>query len=149
MIILAGRYAGKKAIVVKSYDEGTKEHAFPHALVAGIEKAPQPVTKSMCKKKVIKRSKVKPFIKFINYQHIMPTRYSVNDIDVKSLVLASSLKAADKKKETKKDLKKAFETKYGSFMVYLLEYNQNASFDHSGYEIYCYLLFYSNRYCWI
>ena len=112
VIILAGRYAGKKAIVVKSYDEGTKEHAFPHALVAGIERAPLAVTKSMTKKKVLNRTKVKPFVKFINYQHLMPTRYTVNDIDVKSLVLASSLKQADKKKETKKDLKKAFESKY-------------------------------------
>lgn len=29
----------------------------------------------MGKKKVAKRSKVKPFIKVINYNHMMPTRY--------------------------------------------------------------------------
>ena len=51
-------------------------------------------------------------MKFVNYAHLMPTRYSVTDIDVKSIVAASSLKQADKKKETKADLKKAFETKY-------------------------------------
>jgi large subunit ribosomal protein L27e len=36
VILLAGRYAGKKAIVVKTFDDGTKDHEFSHALVAGI-----------------------------------------------------------------------------------------------------------------
>ena len=31
----------------------------------------------MGKKKVAKRSKVKPFIKVINYTHMMPTRYAI------------------------------------------------------------------------
>ena len=38
--MLAGRYAGRKAVVVKAFDEGTTEHKFPHALVAGIERYP-------------------------------------------------------------------------------------------------------------
>merc|ERR1712150_429294 len=29
-------------------------------------------------KKVAKRSKIKPFIKVVNYNHLMPTRYSVD-----------------------------------------------------------------------
>jgi KOW motif len=40
VIVLAGRYAGRKAVVVKAFDEGTNEHKFPHALVAGIERYP-------------------------------------------------------------------------------------------------------------
>lgn len=28
----------------------------------------------MSKKAILKRSRVKPFIKFVNYQHMMPTR---------------------------------------------------------------------------
>jgi len=112
VIILSGRYAGKKAIVVKTSDEGTKEHSFPHALVVGLETAPRQVRANMTKEQVVKRSGVRTFIKFINYQHLMPTRYSVTDIDVKGLVVASSLKQADKKKETKADLKKAFESRY-------------------------------------
>lgn len=40
VIVLAGRYAGRKAVVVKAYDEGSKEHAFPHALIAGIDRYP-------------------------------------------------------------------------------------------------------------
>jgi large subunit ribosomal protein L27e len=110
VVITAGRYAGKKAIVVKPYDEGTKEREFGHALVAGIEKAPLAVSKAMSKKKILKRSKVKPFLKFINYQHMMPTRYSA-DIIPKDTVIPSSAKQADKKKETNKELKKVFKTK--------------------------------------
>lgn len=34
MVLLAGRFAGKKAVVVKSYDEGSNDKKFPHALGA-------------------------------------------------------------------------------------------------------------------
>ena len=61
--MLAGRQAGKKVVVIKQLDEGTKERPYPHAIVAGIERYPLKVTKRMGSKKVAKRSKVKPFIK--------------------------------------------------------------------------------------
>eukprot|EP00455_Lapot_gusevi_P052476 TRINITY_DN798_c0_g1_i2.p2 TRINITY_DN798_c0_g1~~TRINITY_DN798_c0_g1_i2.p2 ORF type:complete len:141 (+),score=63.03 TRINITY_DN798_c0_g1_i2:39-461(+) len=111
VILLAGRFAGRKAIVVKTYDNGVDKREFGHALVAGIDRYPRPVTKVMGKKKIVKRSKVKPFVKFVNFQHLMPTRYSV-DMDIKAVVLPSSMKVADKKVETKKELKKLFESKY-------------------------------------
>ena len=111
VVVVAGRFAGKKAIVVKAYDDGTKEREFGHALVAGLEKTPLPVSKAMSKKKILKRSKVKPFLKFVNYQHLMPTRYQANDIILKDVVVPSSAKAADKKKETNKELKKIFKAK--------------------------------------
>lgn len=38
VIVLGGRYAGRKAVVVKSYDEGSNERPYGHALVAGIDK---------------------------------------------------------------------------------------------------------------
>ena len=55
-------------------DEGTKERGYGHAIVAGVERYPLKITKNMGKKRVAKRSKVKPFIKVINYNHMMPTR---------------------------------------------------------------------------
>ena len=61
--MLAGRQAGKKVVVIKQLDEGTKERPYPHAIVAGIERYPLKVTKRMGSKKLAKRSKVKPFIK--------------------------------------------------------------------------------------
>merc|ERR1712080_712626 len=84
VVVLNGRYAGRKAIVVKTFDEGHKERKFGHCLVAGVDRYPRKVTKSMGKKKVLKRSKIKPFVKYVNYNHIMPTRYAV-DIDVKKV----------------------------------------------------------------
>ena len=62
-IVLQGRQAGKKVVIVKQNDEGTKERPYPHAIVAGIERYPRKVTKRMGAKKLAKRSKVKPFIK--------------------------------------------------------------------------------------
>merc|ERR1712189_108383 len=78
ILLLGGRYAGRKAVIVKPSDEGTTDKPFSHALVAGIDRYPRKVTKKMSKKKIAKRSKVKPFLKVVNYNHVMPTRYSVD-----------------------------------------------------------------------
>ena len=76
MVLLAGRHAGRKAVIVKQMDEGAKKgRKFPHCLVAGIERYPRKVTKRMGKKKIGQRLKIKPFVKYVNYAHIMPTRY--------------------------------------------------------------------------
>ena len=77
MVILAGRHAGKKAVIVKQNDEGVKKgRKFPHCVVAGIERSPRKVTKRMSEKKVAKRCRIKAFVKHVNYAHIMPTRYN-------------------------------------------------------------------------
>jgi len=111
VVITSGRFAGKKAIVVKVFDDGTRERAFGHCLVAGIDRAPLAVTKAMTQKKIVKRSKIKPFVKYVNYNHIMPTRYSV-DIDVRAVVNQQALKKDDTRKDAKKEVKKLFETRY-------------------------------------
>ena len=56
------------------HDEGTKDRPYGYAVVAGVERSPLKVTKAMGKKKTAKRSKVKPFVKIVNYNHMMPTR---------------------------------------------------------------------------
>ena len=61
-------------VICVDHDEGTKDRPYGYAVVAGIERSPLKVTKSMGKKKVAKRSKVKPFVKIVNYNHMMPTR---------------------------------------------------------------------------
>merc|ERR1711976_52560 len=78
VLVLGGRYAGRKAIIVKNYDEGSGDKTFGHALVAGIERYPRKVVKDMGKMKLKQRSKIKTFIKVYNYNHLMPTRYSVD-----------------------------------------------------------------------
>lgn len=74
VIMLNGRYAGRKAIVVKANDEGNDLKKFGHALVAGVDRYPRKVVRAMGKAKMEKRSKIKPFVKVINFNHIMPTR---------------------------------------------------------------------------
>jgi hypothetical protein len=43
VVVLFGRYAGKKAIIVKLFEEGTKDRKFPHVLVAGLSRQPMMV----------------------------------------------------------------------------------------------------------
>merc|ERR1719181_2753209 len=97
--------AGKKAIVVKTFDDGSKARAFGHALVAGVQKAPQKVTTSMSKKKVQKRLRVKPFVKYVNYTHMMPTRYVLPaEMEPKSMVSDVQMDSVDGRREAKKAL---------------------------------------------
>ena len=63
---------------LQNYDDGTSEKQYGHALVAGIDRYPRPVTKRMGKKKIKSRSKVKPFIRVLNYNHLMPTRFEIS-----------------------------------------------------------------------
>ncbi|EPQ10312.1 60S ribosomal protein L27 [Myotis brandtii] len=78
VLVLAGCYSGHKAIIVKNIDDGTLDRPYSHALVAGIDRYPRKVTAAMGKKKIAKRSKIKSFVKVYNYNHLMPTRYSVD-----------------------------------------------------------------------
>ncbi|KAF7489726.1 60S ribosomal protein L27 [Sarcoptes scabiei] len=76
VLLLAGKYAGRKAVILKNQDEGTNAKSYGHALVAGIDRYPRPITRRMGKKKRSKRSRIKPFLKVVNYNHLMPTRYN-------------------------------------------------------------------------
>lgn len=67
VLVLSGRYAGKKAIVLRNFDDGTSEKQYGHALVAGIDRYPRKVHQRMGKLKIKKRSKIKPFIKVNKY----------------------------------------------------------------------------------
>merc|ERR1712003_215389 len=73
VILLTGRYAGKKAVIVRNYDDGTNSRPYGHALVLGLSKYPRKVTKRSSEKTREKRSKLKTFVKLVNYNHIMPT----------------------------------------------------------------------------
>ena len=114
VILLAGRRAGKKAVIVKQFDDGKKGRQFSHALVAGVERAPMKVSKSMSKKKLARRSKVKPFVKVINYNHILPTRFQVtgefsSEIgELKSVVTEDKLNNQETRKAMKNQVKKVF-----------------------------------------
>merc|ERR1712026_82887 len=112
VLVLGGKYAGRKAIIVKNYDDGTQDRQYGHALVAGIDRYPLKVTKNMGKKRVAKRSKIKTFVKIINYNHLMPTRYSVDVPLNKSVVNKDVLKDSSKRKRAKTEIKSKLEEKY-------------------------------------
>jgi len=97
---------------VKTFDEGSSvDKRYSHCLVAGIDRGPRKVTRAMSKKKVEKRSKMKPFVKYINVRHVFPTRYVV-DLDLKKAVDETDLSNPERKIEIKKNLKKIFEDRY-------------------------------------
>jgi large subunit ribosomal protein L27e len=131
-IVLQGRQAGKKVIVIKQLDEGTKERPYPHAVVAGIERYPRKVTKRMGQKKLAARNKVKPFIKVsflhsflvsisydtilqvVNYSHLFPTRYALELEGLKGTVGTDTFKEPSQREDAKKVIKKLLEERYTS-----------------------------------
>jgi hypothetical protein len=66
----------------------------------------------MGKKKVAKRSKVKPFIKVVNYSHLLPTRYMLELESLKGSVTNETFKEPTQREDAKKAVKKAFEERY-------------------------------------
>lgn len=111
VIVLKGKYAGKKAVVVKTFDEPTEQRPYAHAIIVGIDRVPLPVTKGMTPKKVSQRSRVRPFIKAVNYTHLMPTRYNLDDIDFKNIVGDDAILPA-KRQKIKRKVKPILESKY-------------------------------------
>ncbi|GAK63148.1 60S ribosomal protein L27 [Moesziomyces antarcticus] len=101
-------------VVIKQFDDGSKEKAFPYIVAAGIERYPQKVTKRMGAKKIAKRSKVKPFVKVISYNHLMPTRYALELEGLKGAVSQETFKEPSQREEAKKQIKAIFEEKYTS-----------------------------------
>merc|ERR1712117_687930 len=112
VLVLGGRYAGRKAIIVKNYDEGSPDKPYGHALVAGIDRYPRKVTRKMGKKKIKDRSKMKAFMKVMNYNHLMPTRYSVDINFEKAVVNKDAFRDPAQKNKARRDIKAKFEERY-------------------------------------
>merc|ERR1711907_521539 len=110
VILLTGRYAGKKAVIVKNFDDGTSARPYGHALVCVLSKEPRKVIKKSSLKKQAKRSSVKTFVKMVNYNHIMPTRYTL-DVDLKSIVTTDVAENSSKRVDARKEAKKIVEEK--------------------------------------
>eukprot|EP01128_Nolandella_sp_AFSM9_P008283 TRINITY_DN4888_c0_g1_i1.p1 TRINITY_DN4888_c0_g1~~TRINITY_DN4888_c0_g1_i1.p1 ORF type:complete len:137 (+),score=18.00 TRINITY_DN4888_c0_g1_i1:104-514(+) len=112
VIVLSGKFAGHKAVVVRANQQGTKKKPFPHCVIAGVAKYPRKVTKKMPRVQVVKRSKVVPFIKTIHVAHMMPTRYGL-DLDLTKIVTPQSLEIGHKYSgETTRKVRTLFEERY-------------------------------------
>lgn len=114
VLVLGGRYAGRKAIIMKTFDDGTSDKQFGHALVAGIDRYPRRVTRRMNKARLHKRSKIKPFVKMLNYNHLMPTRYSVPDVSLDNKYSVKDLKDPVKRKKARFQIRVKFEDRHKS-----------------------------------
>ena len=111
VVLLHGKYAGHKATIVKNFDDGTRDRPYGHCLVAGVAKYPGKVIRKDSAKKQAKKSRVKAFVKLVNYTHIMPTRYTL-DVDLKDVVSADVLASRDKKVTACKEVKAKFEERF-------------------------------------
>lgn len=109
-------------MIVQTNDQGTNKHSYGHAIVAGIEKGPRKVTKRMSAKKVAARSQITPFVKLVNYRHVLPTRYSIDLGEAtKSAINTQAFSTSANKEEnpearkaSKELLKKSLEEKYAA-----------------------------------
>merc|ERR1712188_301524 len=117
VVLLQGRYAGKKAVILKTMDDNTKERPYGHCVVVGVAKTPLPITRAMGQPtpKVKKRSTIKPFVKMVNFSPLMPTRYSVESSmckQLKSTLTADTFSEGGVKKKFLKAAQQVFEAKY-------------------------------------
>ena len=121
VIVLRGRFAGKKGVIVRVHEEGSDDRRYPHAVVAGIEQYPRKITRAMesnrsdatKKSKISKKSRVKPFVKHINLNHLMPTRYNLDLVaQLKGTLDDATLLDSEKLVRAKRQVKKSMEERY-------------------------------------
>ncbi|KAB0354655.1 hypothetical protein FD755_022114 [Muntiacus reevesi] len=79
MLVLAGHYSERKAVIMKNIDGGTSDRIYNHVLVAGIDCYPCKVTSAVGKKKSAKKSKIKSSVKVYHASQLRPTKYSVDN----------------------------------------------------------------------
>ena len=95
VVVLNGRYAGRKGIIVKSNYESGRDRKYPHCMVVGLSKGPRKPTKKNLSKlqdqiKKLEASKDSNerlnalktfgvFIKTYNMTHLLATRYQVKE----------------------------------------------------------------------
>ena len=124
-VILNGRYAGRKGVIVKSNYESVKDRKYPHCMVVGLSKGPKkPTKKNIAKMKAqieqlessekenaadrVKRLKsFGIFIKTYNMSHLLATRYTLKD----DLSIAKSVAKIDELDKKIKEDKAAVENK--------------------------------------
>ena len=129
MVVLNGRFAGKKGVIVKSNYESVRGRKYPHCMVVGISNGPRKPTKKNIAKLQAKIRKLESednssdkiktlksfgiFIKTYNMSHLLATRYTLKDelglakaigkIDELDKKLKEDKAAIDNKEKNKKD----------------------------------------------
>jgi len=80
VIVLSGKYAGKKAFVLKN--SNIESLCEKKIIILGIKKEMKKIKYNMSKRKIISNLRFKTFIKTINIKHVFPTRYVIETDDV-------------------------------------------------------------------
>ncbi|XP_053437607.1 60S ribosomal protein L27-like [Nycticebus coucang] len=111
LLVLPRCYSGCKAIIMKNIDDGTSDHPYSHALVAEIDHYPCKVTAAMGKK-TAKRSKIKSFVEVYNYNHLTPTRCSVDIPLDKTVVNKDVFRDPALKRKAPWEVKVKFDERY-------------------------------------
>ena len=142
VVVLNGRNAGSKGIIVKSNYENTKDKKYPHCVVVGLSKGPRkPTKKNIAKlqariRKLESQSDVTDrlnalksfgvFIKTYNMSHLLATRYTIKEdfgiqksiekLDNLDKKIKEDKQAIEAKEKAKKDEKEIEElkSKYGN-----------------------------------
>ena len=95
VVVLHGRFAGRKGIIVKSNYESVKDRKYPHCMVVGLSHGPRkPTRKNIAKlqakikqlesqentvDRIKKLKSFGVFIKNYNMSHLLATRYTLKD----------------------------------------------------------------------
>ena len=123
VIVLNGRFAGRKGIIVKSNYESVKGRKYPHCMVVGLSKGPRKPTKKNIAKiqakiknlesqentvdQIKKLKSFGIFIKNYNMSHLLATRYTLKD----ELGLAKSVARIDELDKKMKESKNIIDNK--------------------------------------
>jgi len=120
VVVLAGKLAGKKAVVLSAHTSHSGDKRYSHVLVCGVARTPKKITRALVAadaangtKKVEKRCVIKPFVKVLNMNHVMPTRFTLDVHEaLKNVITDSSLNAEDKKGIAKNKAKAILTARY-------------------------------------
>jgi large subunit ribosomal protein L27e len=64
----------------------------------------------MSKKKIERKTRVKPFVKYVNYNHLLATRFLIKeDFEFKDQLNDEKMESADSRKAAKGEIKKILE----------------------------------------
>ena len=123
VVVLNGRNAGSKGIIVKSNYENTKDKKYPHCVVVGLSKGPRKPTKKNIAKLQARIRKLESqsdatdrlnalksfgvFIKTYNMSHLLATRYTIKE----DFGIQKSIEKLDNLDKKIKEDKQAIEAK--------------------------------------
>ena len=66
----------------------------------------------MSNKKFDRKCRMKPFVKFVNYNHMLPTRFVIkDDLDFKNVVTEEKIANPESRKTVKAELKKQLQAR--------------------------------------